>query len=374
MSKLFGHGKRRAKGDDIKTKTMPKRRRSAGDALASNAAAGFSTENVANGLVGDAAINAFNLDVSVGAPNTLQGAEIAKKNKPDADEEIKQEPVTRRVTRLSGTPVPNAVTGALLSIGRRGKKTVEDGLSRVSRELKQLQDTKEFAHIDDRPILETVWSNGKFVDPRTLNEPVLETRASKRVKTSHNAEPEEPVKAEEPAANALLPAVPELPERKRTAKNWLEKGLYAGQPTPADLSVCLTKVEKKRLAQYPELSTVWKPNKTLPPPMFNGLRLLIQGRDFKLPYDICNPLPPGQPKPAAYRTMTRSKSSSPISTMLYANDTCQIASSATRPRTGRSSRTCRTSSPSASASPRTAAPRTARTASCCTSATTPTAT
>lgn len=58
--------------------------------------------------------------------------------------------------------VPSAITSALTPIGRRGKKAAEDGLSRVS-------DTKEFAHVDDRPIILTVWSNGKFGDHRTLD-------------------------------------------------------------------------------------------------------------------------------------------------------------------------------------------------------------
>lgn len=319
ISKLAGtdiHGRRRAKGDDVRTK--PKHRISAADAFTSTAGASSSTENIANELVGDA-INALNIDWFVGAPATPQGARITKK-KPGALTEVRQELMTRRTTRLSGTPVPNAVTSALTSMGKRGKKAAEEGLSRISRisrELKRLQDTKEFAHLDDRPIIQTVWSNGKFVDPRTLDPPAAESRSSKRVKTSHNTEPEVEanVKPEAAVGEDAVAAVPEveLPQKKRISKKWLEKGLYAGQETPKDMSVGLTTAEKRRLAQFPELGKVGeKVNKTLPPPMFNGLRLLLQGRDFKLPYDICNPLPPGHPKPPAYRTMTKSKSPSDI--------------------------------------------------------------
>ncbi|OIW30644.1 hypothetical protein CONLIGDRAFT_286218 [Coniochaeta ligniaria NRRL 30616] len=311
ISKLAGtdiHGRRRAKGDDVRTRT--RRRVSAADALTSNAGASSSTVNIANELVGDA-ITALNINWSVGLPATPPGAKITKK-KSGALAETKQEILTRRAARLSGTPVPSAVTSALTSIGKRGKKAAEEGLSRISRELRRLQDTKEFAHVDDRPIIQTVWSNGKFVDPRTLSQPAAEVRASKRVKTSHNAEPEVVAEAKPEASAVDVAAVAvrevEVPQKKRISKKWLEKGLYAGQETPKDMSVGLTAAEKKRLGQYPELSKVdEKVNKTLPPPMFNGLRLLLQGRDFKLPYDICNPLPPGHPKPPAYRTMTKNR-------------------------------------------------------------------
>jgi histone-lysine N-methyltransferase ASH1L len=311
ISKLAGtdvHGRRRANGDDVRTKS--KRRVSAADALVGNAGASSSTVDITNRVVGDA-ITALNLDWSLSAPATPQGAKVTKK-KSGALSVVKQEISTRRTTRLSGAPVPSAVTSALTSMGKRGKQAAAEGLSRISRELKRLQDTKEFAHVDDRPIIQTVWSNGKFVDPRTLDQPAAEPRSSKRAKTSYNTEPEveEESKPGAPAPEAAATVVAEVaqpPQQKRTTKKWLEKGLYAGQETPKDVSGGLTTAEKRRLAQFPELAKVEKVNRTLPPPMFNGLRLLLQGRDFKLPYDICNPLPPGHPKPPAYRTMTKSR-------------------------------------------------------------------
>lgn len=301
VSKLFGiiRDRRRAEGDDVRVK--PKRRVSAADALTDNAAGAPSTDNIANVPVAN----------EVDAPAILQGAKIGK-NKTGTRKETRQELLTRRATRLSSTPAPSKVTGALTSIGRSGKKAAEDGLLRITRELRRLQDTKEFAHVDDRPIIETVWSKGKFVDPRTLSRPGAESRASKRVKTTHNTEVEHELKSKAAVvsdAPVALAPVEEVPQKKRTSKKWLDKGLYAGQDTPKDILVGLTKAEKKRLAKYPELLVVRKqPNTVLPPPMFNGLRLLLQGRDFKLPFDVCNPLPPGHPKPPAYRTMTKSKS------------------------------------------------------------------
>jgi hypothetical protein len=41
--------------------------------------------------------------------------------------------------------------------------------------------------------------------------------------------------------------------------------------------------------------------------MFAGERLLKNGRDFKLPFDVFSPLPPGQPKPDEWKKVNRSK-------------------------------------------------------------------
>jgi histone-lysine N-methyltransferase ASH1L len=171
-----------------------------------------------------------------------------------------------------------------------------------------------------------VWSNGKYVDIDPTKEPIPATieRPRKRAKVDdkaaapaesssapstgaaessagNKAESEKPQEQKQPAAAAKKPRV----------KKWLEKGLYAGQEAPLDIFKGLTSQEKKKLAALPELLPSGKPNKTFPMPMYNGLRMLIHGRDFKLPYDVFHPLPPGQPKPAAYRTMTKSEFSPP---------------------------------------------------------------
>jgi histone-lysine N-methyltransferase ASH1L len=136
-----------------------------------------------------------------------------------------------------------------------------------------------------------VWSNGKFVDPKAA-------KSASRKKAEPEQAAEEPKEAEpEPVINT----------RKRRVKKYLAKGLYAGQDAPIDISKGLTVGEKKALAQLPELIPSGRVNKTMPLPMFNGLRTLIEGRDFKLPYQVCNPLPPGQPKPDEWKKMTKSK-------------------------------------------------------------------
>jgi histone-lysine N-methyltransferase ASH1L len=41
--------------------------------------------------------------------------------------------------------------------------------------------------------------------------------------------------------------------------------------------------------------------------MFKGARLLKNGRDYQLPFDIFSPLPPGQPKPDEWRKTNKSE-------------------------------------------------------------------
>jgi [histone H3]-lysine4 N-trimethyltransferase ASH1L len=238
-----------------------------------------------------------------------RGARLLKRSQPSPAGAAQ---ISRRATRLSGAPVETLAT-KLASLGKKGKKALEKSLPR---ELRRLQDTNEFAHIETRPVRYSVWSNGKYieVDPaekkdekKPEEEVAAASPARKKVKFDGGAAAEGSREAVKPEAEAAAPAI-----RKRRVKKFLEKGLYAGQETPTDLSKSLTTKEKKKLATIPELVRTSIPNKVLPTPMFNGLRLLINGRDFKLPYDVCNPLPPGQPKPAAYRTMTRSECLPPV--------------------------------------------------------------
>jgi len=233
---------------------------------------------------------------SVAGPDTTKGARTTK-----AKPTPTPEPVTRRATRHSGAPVETLAT-TISALGKRSRKTLERVQSRVSRELRRLQDTNEFAHIDTRPVRHTVWSNGKFVDPKDLEEsPASPPR--KKARVSETALPDQEGKG--PELEKEEPTGP-APKKRRT-KKWLEKGLYAGQEAPTDISKGFTAQEKKKLASMPELMPSDKINSTFPFPIFNGLRMLANGRDFKLPYDVCNPLPPGQPKPAAYRTMTKNR-------------------------------------------------------------------
>lgn len=88
---------------------------------------------------------------------------------------------------------------------------------------------------------------------------------------------------------------------RRREKKWLSSGLYAGQPRAFDSRFS----ESKNRRKSTEPAQPIKENKILPLPMFAGERLLKQGRDFKLPFDIFSPLPGGQPKPDEWRKVNK---------------------------------------------------------------------
>ncbi|KAK8067843.1 histone-lysine N-methyltransferase ASH1L [Apiospora saccharicola] len=291
IAKLSGtaiHGKRRSKGDIINDR---KRRTISGTLPTDNLdGANTSSDGVgqkAGEMIQDG-INALNMQWSMKGLDTPEVKNSKKRVR-------SPEPVSRRISTRSAGPITDNILQKISAVSKKGKKAMKS-LSNVPRELRKLQDTNEFAKIDSKPVMYTVWAKGKFVDP---NEPVEPPK--KRVKTEEKSE-SAPQKEPEP--------IPQPSVFKRKAnKKWLDRGLYSGQEAPLDIFKSLTPAEKKSIADYPELvpKVGEKPNMTLPAPMFNGLRFLIQGKDFKLPYDVCNPLPPGQPKPEGWRTMTKNR-------------------------------------------------------------------
>ncbi|KAK9417477.1 hypothetical protein SUNI508_08837 [Seiridium unicorne] len=266
IAKLSGtavHGKRRANGDLVADK---KRRTISGASL---------VLGHENGPSSDLCVQ------NVGA---------SPKSKNAKKRALSPEPL-KRSTRSSGLQAETLAT-KISSLGKRSKKTFVQNLGKMTREMRRLQDTNEFSGIEVKPVLYTTWAKGKFVDPDS--EP-----PRKKTKVS------EPAK--EAAAEEAVAALPEVPAPKRRVKKWLAHGLYSGQDAPLDFSKHLTPNEKKALVNLPELVPTSTVNKVLPMPIFAGLRMLIQGRDFKLPFDICNPLPSGQPKPASWKLMTRNR-------------------------------------------------------------------
>ncbi|KAJ2901858.1 uncharacterized protein MKZ38_001337 [Zalerion maritima] len=211
---------------------------------------------------------------------------------------------TRYSTRNSGKDA-ETLTTKLSSLRKKGRNKFEKGLSRMSRELRRLQDTNEFAHIETQPIVHTVWSNGKqvTVDP-TTGEPE-NSRAARKKQQEDELEAERLQQEKEAEEEAAVRAAIAL--KKKKTKKWLDRGLYAGQPRPYDPTKGLTVPERKKLLTLRELLTADLTNTAFPTPLFNGLRMLIEGRDFKLPYDVCSPLPPGLPKPDEWRKITKNR-------------------------------------------------------------------
>ncbi len=105
---------------------------------------------------------------------------------------------------------------------------------------------------------------------------------------------------EQPLANAAatLNETQQLIARRPKKKLWLTQGLYVGQ----DLDPRLESIFGKRSCSFSQQ------RKLLPLPMFSGARLLELGRDFKLPFDVFNALPRGQPKPEDWKKTHKSMS------------------------------------------------------------------
>ena len=82
-------------------------------------------------------------------------------------------------------------------------------------------------------------------------------------------------------------------------KKWLRGGLYTGQSRAFNGAYTESKNKKKAATEPDQVRE--KENASLPLPMFAGERLLKQGRDFKLPFDIFSPLTDRQPKPDEWR-------------------------------------------------------------------------
>jgi hypothetical protein len=87
------------------------------------------------------------------------------------------------------------------------------------------------------------------------------------------------------------------PTKKKPGKIWLEKGLYVGQ-TRTDQPTQKGKRGSNVNAMTERI--------ILPMPMFTGELWLKHGRDFKLPFDILNPLAKNE-APKDWRNLTRSK-------------------------------------------------------------------
>lgn len=91
---------------------------------------------------------------------------------------------------------------------------------------------------------------------------------------------------------------------KPKVKRWLSQGLYVGQDRDFDPRLTETKNKLKKATKALDPA---KQRSLLPLPMFAGQRTLDVGRDFRLPFDVFSPLPPGQPKPDEWRKTQKSE-------------------------------------------------------------------
>ncbi|KAJ8070685.1 hypothetical protein OCU04_001056 [Sclerotinia nivalis] len=204
-------------------------------------------------------------------------SDISLPSSPKTTARKEEDPSRRKSLRSTSSERVGGLTKKINVLGKRSRKEMEGGLQKAKRELRNLADTKEFAKIETEPVVLEVWSNGKLVPKESAR------KKKKAEEAQSQASESEPAKA--PGKKAA---------QGRKEKAWLTKGLYAGQD-PANLDWFKSSGNAKSAFKW-----TGKPNKALPLPLWNGQRLLHVGRDFKLPFDICAPLPPGQPKPTEW--------------------------------------------------------------------------
>lgn len=129
--------------------------------------------------------------------------------------------------------------------------------------------------------------------------------------TKKKEEPKAKPKKAEPKqkekASQASPSPSEKPPTEAVAatpirKIWLDHGLFAAHNTYSknELSNTLKRLKSKN-------KSAREKGPFFPPlPLHGGASLIENGRDFKLPFDVFSPLPPGQPKPDEWRTINKS--------------------------------------------------------------------
>ncbi|RAL10573.1 putative histone-lysine N-methyltransferase (Ash1) [Aspergillus homomorphus CBS 101889] len=188
---------------------------------------------------------------------------------------------TRRSTRLSVLDkASDLVTRASSVLGKRSREATEKGKDAGRREglrpRNLVTSNKEEQSVAAAP-----------GDP-----------ASKKRRVSESDLPAAAAEAAgENSQAGTAPAPPPVPRVRR--KRWLAHGLYTGQERE-DGPPSQSRSRNRRKSQNNKTETPPQ-RRLLPMPMFAGERLLQNGRDFKLPFDIFSPLPPGQPKPDEWR-------------------------------------------------------------------------
>ena len=186
----------------------------------------------------------------------------------------------RRSTRLDEVDNESSVMAKTTGVlGKRGRETVEAGMEKFH---------------------SLTGANKKSrLRPRQAEKTIAEGRSAKRARFSEVSKREEP--SPEPLSNRK--------SVKKPLKLWLAQGLYVGQHPEFDPRLTETKNKMKKPSTKPNQSSR---NRAMPLPMFAGERTLEKGRDFKLPFDVFSPLPPGQPKPDEWKKTHKSMPQPPF--------------------------------------------------------------
>lgn len=157
-------------------------------------------------------------------------------------------------------------------LGKRGRETVDAGIEK----LKALKGDKRAS-----------------LRPRDPEAPSFEGPMTKRARIS-----EAPVDDPTPSKGVERKTI------KQPTKRWLSQGLYVGQNREFDGRLTESKNKAKKDSQR---QTNGPERSLLPLPMFAGQRVIEGGRTFRMPFNVFNPLPPGQPRPEEWKKTQKSR-------------------------------------------------------------------
>ncbi|KAM0798293.1 hypothetical protein BDR22DRAFT_809147 [Usnea florida] len=178
----------------------------------------------------------------------------------------------RRSTRLDVLDRASCMIEKTTTVlGKRGRETVEAGMERLQA-LKGPQKTS-------------------ILRPRVTQTPSLEHGSRKRARFSGIELNEKYAKSAESGEGVHIVA-------KKPSKPWVAQGLYVGQQRMDDARLTDTKNRERKFSK--KLLEIGERD-ILPMPMWLGDKVIEMGRDFKLPFDVFSPLPPGQPKPDEWK-------------------------------------------------------------------------
>lgn len=242
--------------------------------------------------------------------------------------------IKRRSTRLDMLDAASSVIEKTTSVlGKRGRETIEAGRDKIqtmtggdkrTKAPKELQKLKmDLVNENNKGIVGKVYKVPVVVDPLTKKKQRKRFKGyvwsdeeggsegeragskSKEPRTSSFESPRKRARFSKDDTNAEVSPEPAIKRKpiKKPVKKWVNQGLYVGQDPDFDSKLTETKnKEKKALKQQ----SSGRKNSIMPSPVFAGKTKLEIGRDFRLPFDVFSPLPPGQSKPDEWKKTHKS--------------------------------------------------------------------
>ena len=203
---------------------------------------------------------------------------------------------------VGAMPCDDLETPARQSPKAKAQRRVSTRLDVLQRASTALQTTKSVLGKRSREMLESRKDHAAAIYGTTSSrlrsrEPRIQTPAS-----------HEPVMKKSRPSETLRPAVSQEPATQRTkarklTKTWIDHGLYVGQTR--NFNPKLTGAQNKKKSTTTN-ATGTEP--FMPLPMYSGQKALEQGKNFRLPFEVFSPLPPGQPKPDEWKKVQKSRS------------------------------------------------------------------